>query len=74
MKMRFNRETELIRGDERIITKYLYLPLRLPLKDYDDNRRTYETRWLEQVKITQRYDICSDVSSKWYNICWNDNG
>lgn len=46
-------------NDERIIIRFLILPLTID----------YETRWLEFVKIKQRYD---EYRYKWINSRWVD--
>lgn len=43
--MRWNKKAKPVRGDERIITKFLLFP-----KNIDD-----DVRWLERVSYKQKY-------------------
>ena len=69
--MRYNREKELARGDTRVVRRFLFLPLTLHLKDDVDERRIYETRWLEWAEIIQVADM--ELYKHWTTCRWNDN-
>lgn len=77
MKMRYGKNRKPKAGDERIVKKFLYLPLRLFLKDDINGIPVYQTRWLEWVEIIQVWIYINQelgISHSWYDNRWNDNG
>lgn len=52
--------------EQRIITKFLYLPKRLERKSNPD---LVETRWLEKCEIEQFYALGYNF---WVDRFWND--
>ena len=53
------------RGDTRTITKFLFVPVTLPVAGHGEERR-----WLESANIKQEWDNWAGEGWRWHDRRW----